>query len=61
MGQRRSYAYVKEMMAKLWKFNGGMEVALMENGVFVFRFNCEEDKQHVLESGPWIIHVNFCF
>lgn len=27
----------------------------MDNGVFVFRFSCEEDKNRVLESGPWNI------
>ena len=55
MGRRPSYSYVKEVTNKLWKRKGGMEVALMDSGVFIFRFNCEEDKQKILENGQWIV------
>lgn len=51
MGRRPSYAYV-EMTVKLWKPKGGVDVSLLESGVFIFMFNCEEDKQKVLGKWP---------
>lgn len=55
LGRRPNYAYVKEITSRIWKLKGGMDVSLLDNGVFVFRFTCEEDKVCVLEGGPWMI------
>lgn len=55
LGRHPGFTYVKEVVQKIWNLKGIVDVSLLENGVFVFCFSCEEDKQRVLETGPWTI------
>lgn len=55
IGRIPSFNYVKEMTVKLWNLKGEVETVLLESGIFVFRFTCEEDKQKILEHGPWTV------
>lgn len=57
LGHRPNYAYMKEIIEKIWRLKGGVKVSMLENGVFVFCFNCEQDETRVLEAGPWMIAI----
>lgn len=43
IGRRPSFAYVKETTTKRWILKGGVEMSLLENGIFIFRFTCEDN------------------
>lgn len=53
--RRPGFAYIKEVINRIWKLKGSVEISLMETGIFVFQFSYDEDKQRVLETGPWMV------
>lgn len=56
LGRRPSFIFVKEVTQKIWRLTGIVDTTMMESGLFVFRFNCDEDKQQILEGGIWKIN-----
>ncbi|XP_043710353.1 uncharacterized protein LOC122659288 [Telopea speciosissima] len=55
IGGRPSLPYARDMLLKQWKVVGHVDVNLLDSGIFIFRFNLEDDKIKVLEGGPWYV------
>ncbi|XP_042486025.1 uncharacterized protein LOC122066273 [Macadamia integrifolia] len=55
LGKRPTFHYTKEVLLKMWRISGNVEINLPESGVFVFRFNLQEDRDKVLEGGLWYV------
>ncbi|TXG57952.1 hypothetical protein EZV62_015781 [Acer yangbiense] len=43
----------KEVMNKIWRVNGGVEIEPVEGNIFAFFFKHMEDMQRILRGGPW--------
>ncbi|KAK3198734.1 hypothetical protein Dsin_022149 [Dipteronia sinensis] len=41
------------VMRKIWKVNGGIEIEPIAGNVFAFYFSTLEDRQRILKGGPW--------
>ncbi|KAF8402130.1 hypothetical protein HHK36_013082 [Tetracentron sinense] len=53
LGPKPSYHITKNAVNRMWKLKGEVETIAMDNGFFIFRLSCSEDKQTILEGGPW--------
>ncbi|KAF8377878.1 hypothetical protein HHK36_031266 [Tetracentron sinense] len=54
-GPTPTFIATKQSVERMWKVRGNLEVFALENGFFIFKLNCEEDKRCILEGGPWKI------
>ncbi|XP_043724094.1 protein DGS1, mitochondrial-like [Telopea speciosissima] len=55
IGGRPSFTFARDVLLKQWRIAGHVDINLLESGIFVFRFNLEDDKVKVLEGGPWYV------
>lgn len=55
LGRRPSFQMVEGSVRKMWKIKYGFQVKTMGNGVFLFSFDCDEEKQKVLQGGS--LHI----
>ncbi|TXG57172.1 hypothetical protein EZV62_018485 [Acer yangbiense] len=42
-----------DVMNKIWRVNGGVEIEPIEGNIFAFYFKSKEDMQRILRGGPW--------
>lgn len=47
------FKVVESTAQKLWGQYGLLKVFMQSKGHFIFKFNCEEDRDNVLALGPW--------
>ncbi|KAG1346180.1 hypothetical protein COCNU_06G000090 [Cocos nucifera] len=45
--------FVQKKLKVRWNVAGGLQVSPLSEGILVFRFSSEGDKNRVLERGPW--------
>ncbi|KAF8394791.1 hypothetical protein HHK36_018727 [Tetracentron sinense] len=55
VGPKPSFYVMKSTVERIWKLKGAVEVFSLDNGFFIFKLNCVEDKERILEGGPWYI------
>ncbi|XP_043725540.1 uncharacterized protein LOC122672107 [Telopea speciosissima] len=54
-GPQTSFNIVKASLSKQWKATGSLDLFLLDNGVFIFKFYSEEVKAHALDGAPWMV------
>ncbi|KAK3221553.1 hypothetical protein Dsin_008578 [Dipteronia sinensis] len=42
-----------DVMNKIWRVDGGMEIEPIRGNIFAFYFRSEFDRQRILKGGPW--------
>ncbi|WOL11361.1 hypothetical protein Cni_G20123 [Canna indica] len=52
-GNSPSLNLVQQVMPRIWKTRGSVQVIDMAAGYFCFKFTCAEDRNRVLTEGPW--------
>ncbi|KAK3213213.1 hypothetical protein Dsin_017919, partial [Dipteronia sinensis] len=50
---RNSIAMQLEVMNKIWRVDGGVEIESVEGNIFAFFFRNMEDLHKILRGGPW--------
>ncbi|XP_043704520.1 uncharacterized protein LOC122654455 [Telopea speciosissima] len=55
LGSRSPFHIVKASLSKQWRPQGSLDVSLLDNGFFLFKFSSASDKLRALEGGPWMI------
>uniref|UniRef100_A0A5B7BES6 DUF4283 domain-containing protein n=1 Tax=Davidia involucrata TaxID=16924 RepID=A0A5B7BES6_DAVIN len=53
MGGKPSFKMMLNFIRNRWKNLGNIRLHLLKSGMFLFEFDQEDNKQHVLDSGPW--------
>ena len=53
LGARPVLDSLRKMVKRKWALRGEVDIAPMQNGFFMFNFNCKEDLNLVLCGGPW--------
>ena len=46
---------IRAILSKAWKTTSGVSVNDVEDNLFLFRFNTEDDKQTILDLAPWFV------
>lgn len=55
VGKRPHYLAVRASLSKAWKSKACIEFEALHNGFFMFKFKSFEDRQRILEEGPWFV------
>ena len=45
----------QQCMSSFWALQHDWEIFPMSNGIFIFRFSTDDDRDHVLLAGPWVV------
>ena len=53
LGARPVLDSLRMMVKRKWALRGEVDIAALQNGFFLFNFNCKEDLSFVLCGGPW--------
>ncbi|KAF5176160.1 hypothetical protein FRX31_034253, partial [Thalictrum thalictroides] len=54
LDKKLPYSMVKEILTRRWKLQGEFDIGLDED-MFYFHFNNEEDREYVLDEGPVLL------
>ncbi|XP_021803305.1 uncharacterized protein LOC110747435, partial [Prunus avium] len=55
LGRSHTYNYIHDRLQQKWCLKGGWKLIDLVNDYFVAKFDLEEDMNHVLTEGPWVI------
>ena len=55
LGKKLPYSLVTNVTARIWGKEGLIDTLATDSGYFFFSFSCEENRDAVLEGGPWFI------
>ncbi|XP_043688004.1 uncharacterized protein LOC122639252 [Telopea speciosissima] len=55
LGSRPPFHIVKTSLSKQWRPQGSLDISLLDNGFFLFKFSSATNKLRALEGGPWLI------
>ncbi|XP_057418066.1 uncharacterized protein LOC130712251 [Lotus japonicus] len=55
LGKNLGYNFMKQKLKALWKPKGGFEIIDVDHGVYMVKFDLPDDKDTVLNGGPWMI------
>lgn len=53
-----SASVISNILSAAWRLRSPFHVSDWNNNIFLFRFKDPEDKQHVMQEGPWSIMNN---
>jgi hypothetical protein len=59
LGKSIGYNMMKTRLERVWKLNGGFDLMEVENSFFMVKFDEEEDKNKVINGGPWMIFDHY--
>lgn len=55
LGKRLGYNFMVRRLSQLWKLKSPFMVTDLGNEFFLVKFESEEDSDHVLFDGPWMV------
>ncbi|KAI5310973.1 hypothetical protein L3X38_030077 [Prunus dulcis] len=55
VGRAQTYNFILARLKQQWQLKGPMQLIDLANDFFIVRFLLEEDLNHVLTGGPWVI------
>ncbi|PNX89955.1 hypothetical protein L195_g046078, partial [Trifolium pratense] len=56
LGKSLGYNTMKAKLEQVWKLNGGFQLMNVGNSYYMVKFDEVEDKNKVINGGPWIIY-----
>ncbi|PNX81511.1 hypothetical protein L195_g037532, partial [Trifolium pratense] len=59
LGKNLGYNHMKKKLENVWNLIGGFELMAVSNSFYMVKFNCEEDKNKVINGGPWMIYDHY--
>ncbi|XP_045802696.1 uncharacterized protein LOC123896340 [Trifolium pratense] len=59
LGKNLGYNTMKNKLENIWKLMGGIELMDVRNAFYMVKFDGEEDKNKVINEGPWMIYDRY--
>ncbi|PNX57420.1 zinc ion binding nucleic acid binding protein, partial [Trifolium pratense] len=59
LGKNLGYNTMKNKLENIWKLMGGIELMDVGNAFYMVKFDGEEDKNKVINEGPWMIYDRY--
>jgi hypothetical protein len=59
LGKNLGYNTMKTKLENVWKLFGGIELMDVGNAFYMVKFDAEEDKNKVINGGPWMIYDHY--
>ncbi|CAJ2652742.1 unnamed protein product [Trifolium pratense] len=59
LGKRLGYNTMKAKLENVWKLTGGFELMDVGYSYYMVKFDGEEDKNKVINGGPWMIYDHY--
>ncbi|MCI06670.1 hypothetical protein A2U01_0027730, partial [Trifolium medium] len=59
LGKNLGYNGMKNKLENIWKLMGGIELMDVRSAFYMVKFEGEEDKNKVINGGPWMIYDHY--
>ncbi|GAU10489.1 hypothetical protein TSUD_421890, partial [Trifolium subterraneum] len=59
LGKSLGYNVMKTKLESIWNLSGGIELMNVGNSFYMVKFDVEEDKNKVINGGPWMIYDHY--
>ncbi|GAU48589.1 hypothetical protein TSUD_405790 [Trifolium subterraneum] len=59
LGKHLRYNIMKNKLKNVWKLMGGIELMDVRSSFYMVKFDGEEDKNKVINGGPWMIYDHY--
>ncbi|MCI25113.1 hypothetical protein A2U01_0046302, partial [Trifolium medium] len=59
LGKKLGYNMMKKKLETTWKLVGGIELMDIGNAFYMVKFDGEDDKNKVINGGPWMIYDHY--
>src|ERR1044072_1455398 len=59
LGKKLGYRTMKSKFAYIWRLTADFDLLDVVNGFYMVKFDLKEDKEKVMEGGPWMIFNHY--
>ncbi|XP_057457271.1 uncharacterized protein LOC130748133 [Lotus japonicus] len=59
LGKTLGFRTMRTKLSNIWRLAGEFDLLDVDNGFYLVKFDLEEDKQKVMEGGPWMIFDHY--
>ncbi|XP_057444481.1 uncharacterized protein LOC130736701 [Lotus japonicus] len=59
LGKKLGYRLMKSKLSNVWRLKGGFDLLDADNGFYMVKFDMKEDREMVINGGPWMIFDHY--